>query len=431
VAVVEARAKSVKLSDEAVKLMKAGDGKAALALLRELVALQPENAWAQARIGLLLVDAGELEAARASFARQYELGYDRPTALYNTACALALGGDREGAIENIASAVRHGFTDTALMTKDEDLAAVRGDARFQKALADVAMTEELRKELARLEGGDPAKFLAVHGELAALLTADGKLQAEHGHLAMKAGDTKAAAEAFGRQARAGLDVPTALYNRACARSLAGDAEGALGDLGIAAAKGMAYEGMAKDKDLDNVRKLAGYAEVQGTIVGRAEEGARARALLVSGDAEALAKLVADETRPEKIRALAAIALGKLQLADGRFAEAETTFAGVAALGIAVDQAAFGLAGAMAGLERKDEALRCVQHALELGYADPKALGDLLERHALATPAEAQLLVARAAEMQAKIETRKGYEPKAKAWAAAAKPVPTPAVAKGS
>ncbi|HEX6885322.1 MAG TPA: M56 family metallopeptidase, partial [Planctomycetota bacterium] len=82
VAAVEARAKSVKLSDEAVQLLKDGDSKGALALLRELVALEPENAWAHGRIGLLLVDAGELDAARASFLRQYELGHDRPTALY-------------------------------------------------------------------------------------------------------------------------------------------------------------------------------------------------------------------------------------------------------------------------------------------------------------------------------------------------------------
>lgn len=424
-AVVEARAKSQLLARKADALLAAHENEAALALLEEVVTLDPRNAWAHGRLGHLRIQAGMLEEACQSFERQFELGYDRATALYNAGCALARAGDAEGALKRVKGAVTLGFADAALMEKDQDLATIRTDARFASLVEKARTAAELRNELVRLEGSDPALFLATHAELAAIWVGDGSLQSEHGHMALKAGDLEGAAVAFGRQVAAGFDVSNGLYNRACARSLAGDLEGALADLRAAADAGMGYDGIATDADLERVRALPGFADVQARIVARAESMKSLKTLLASqdpADAPALAKLVADEGQPEKMRFLALQTLGNLQLREQRFAEAHASFARAGELGLEPRQSAFGMAQALAGAGKKPEALRHVAMAVDLGYDDPDALKGLLEKHALAAPAESTELVERAAELRAKGKGKEAYPQKGKAWAAGIKPV---------
>jgi tetratricopeptide (TPR) repeat protein len=428
-AVVEARSKSQKLAKQAGTLLNQREDEQALALLDEVVSLDPKNAWAHGQLGHLRIRAGHFDAARQSFERQYQLGYDRADALYNAACATARGGDPAGALERVAAAVAHGFTDAALMESDKDLATIRGDERFQELVAKVRTAGELRAELARLEGSQPALFLAAHAELASIWIGDGNLQSEHGHLALKAGDLEGAAVAFGRQAAAGFDAPRAFYNRACARSLAGDLAGAMADLELAADQGMGFEGIGSDTDLDRLREQPGFADVEKRILAQAEGMKGIKALLASRDpkdALALTKLVADESQPEKVRSLASQTLGNLQLDEGRFTEAQTSFTRAAELGLEPRLPAFGLARALAGGGRKPEARHHVAMAVDLGFDDPDALKTLLEAHALAAPEEAAEWVARATEFRTKGKGKDAYGAKGKAWAAGLKPVKTAA-----
>jgi beta-lactamase regulating signal transducer with metallopeptidase domain/Flp pilus assembly protein TadD len=423
--VVESRARSAVLAKKAKELFDAKQHEAALATLQEIVVLDPENGWAHGRIGYIQIGARQLEAARQSFRRQYELGFERPNALYNTACAVAQAGDTQLALEYTAAAVANGFANADLMAEDADLASIRGDGRFQELLRKVRTASELREELARLEKeGKKDLFLATHAELAAILVADGKLQAEHGLMALASGDVEGATLAFGRQAEAGHDVPTAHYNRACARSRAGDGEGAMDDLRTAAERGMGYDGIAKDADLDGVRKLAGFADLEARILATARENRELKSLLASekeADAPALTALLEDAKRSNKVRALAALSLGRLHLGSERFADAYATFERAAELGVEVRQSAFGMAQALAGVGKDSEALRHVELALDLGYADPAALQSLLEESALASPADAEAMVARATK--ARDASKKEYGEKGKAWAAGMKAKP--------
>lgn len=424
---IETRSRSVELGRKVRELLGAGkQGPELLAVLQELVALDPENGWAHSQIGRLQLAAGEFADATKSFTRQSEIGYDRPTAFYNAGCASARANDKRRAFEYMTAAVSNGFANADLMEKDTDLDSLRTIGRFKELVQQARTAGELKKELARLEKeGNTEMFLAAHGELAALLTRDGKLQAEHGDLALKAGDTSGSALAFGRQIEAGHDIPMAYYCRACARARGGDTRGALSDLREAAERGMGYPGVAEDTDLDSLRKLPGFDEIQARIVAKAASGRELRTLLVTqneADIPALAKLVADESKPKGMRGTAALTLGKLELAKASYADAYATFERAAGLGADVRLSAFGMAEALAGAGKEPEALRHAQLALDLGYANPDALGKLLERSALASPAEAEEMLARAERAQAM--PRREYAAE-KAWAAGMNERPAP------
>ena len=418
VSVLEARAQGVELSKK-LRALLASDQRnlEAIPVLQRMVALDPEHAWAHGQLGHLQMVAGQHEAAGQSFQRQAELGYDRPTALYNAACAGARAQNKRLALELLDAAVRNGFANAELMGKDSDLDSLRSIGFFQELLQKASTVGELRTELAQLEKDRKAEpFLAVHGELAALLVGDGRLQAEHGMLALKSGDAKGAALAFGRQIEAGYDVPMAHYRRACARARGGDSEGALGDLRAALEHGMGYDAITKETDLDSLRALPGFAELQTRFVAKATSGRELRTLLVSenaADMPALAALVDDESQPKKFRGAAALALGRLQLAQSSWVDAHATFERAASLGAEVSLSAFGMAEALAGAGRKAPALRSVQLALDLGYANRDALAQLLEQSELAPPAEAEELLARAEKAQSM--SKKESFP-AKAWA---------------
>ena len=419
-AVVESRVESVKWAVKARQALEAKDDAAALAALEQVVALDPDNGWAHGRIGYILVGQGQAEAAKAHFQRQVELGDSVPTALYNMACAQALTGTLHVALEYLAAAVRNGFANTDLMAKDADLATIRDDTQFQELVAIASEGKALRAQLATLEksGAPASEFLAAHAKLSEVLFADGRLQAEHGHMALKAGDREGAALAFERQIEAKYDVASGHYNRACALSLAGDVRGAMGNLRRAVENGMAYADMATDADLDNCRTAGGYANLQALIVEPGLALKHVKELVVSGDAAALPELAAmarDEQRSAKQRAWVGQAVAKLQLQQGQFADAYASFERAAALGYEVQSSAFGMAECLAAVGKDAEARRHVEFALDLGFADPDALKTLLASNALAAPADAEALVARATQMKSKLDAKGAYKSE-KVWA---------------
>lgn len=57
-----------------------------------------------------------------------------PLVWYNLACSLALCEHPDDAIEALGRAVELGYDDYEWMKKDDDLAALRGDARFESIL---------------------------------------------------------------------------------------------------------------------------------------------------------------------------------------------------------------------------------------------------------------------------------------------------------
>ncbi len=64
--------------------------------------------------------------------RLAELRPGDPAVFYDLACSYALVGYPDQAIEALASAVRFGYRDHRHMTRDDDLASLREDARFKE-----------------------------------------------------------------------------------------------------------------------------------------------------------------------------------------------------------------------------------------------------------------------------------------------------------
>jgi tetratricopeptide (TPR) repeat protein len=110
------------------------DPNAAIVLLERAVELAPGNGWAWNSLAYAYLAAKRPRDAAASFERVLPYAPTNPTLLYNTACAYALAGDKDKALELLDRAVAGGFTDRAGLAADPDLADVRDDPRFAEIL---------------------------------------------------------------------------------------------------------------------------------------------------------------------------------------------------------------------------------------------------------------------------------------------------------
>jgi predicted esterase len=77
----------------------------------------------------------EYELAVAILGLATRIHADRWPAWYNLAAAQARTGDRRSALDSLEKAASHGMNDRSQLAKDEDLASLRGAARFQALLA--------------------------------------------------------------------------------------------------------------------------------------------------------------------------------------------------------------------------------------------------------------------------------------------------------
>jgi tetratricopeptide (TPR) repeat protein len=84
-------------------------------------------------LGFAELKRDEPEAARDAFRRAYELGYRRPTTMYNLACAYARLGQKDAAFEWLFKSIDAGFKGADGMSSDDDLRSLRRDPRFAKA----------------------------------------------------------------------------------------------------------------------------------------------------------------------------------------------------------------------------------------------------------------------------------------------------------
>ena len=96
--------------------------------------LHPDDARARYLGAGALVAIGELEKARAWAERALDTDRNEPAVLYNVACVYSMMGDVERAIELLTEAIDNGFGYRAWLENDNQLEALRGDARFQALL---------------------------------------------------------------------------------------------------------------------------------------------------------------------------------------------------------------------------------------------------------------------------------------------------------
>ena len=114
-----------------------GDLESAVAGYRALVDADPADSDAWMGLGRSLHSAGRYAEAIPAHREAAKAERIRGNALFNLACALALTGDRDGAIAAAQGAVAAGFRGKWYFGNDPDLASVRDDPRFQALLAEL------------------------------------------------------------------------------------------------------------------------------------------------------------------------------------------------------------------------------------------------------------------------------------------------------
>ena len=101
---------------------------------REVAARHPQYGRVWFNIGFAEIKGDRPEPAAQAFQKALELGYRKPTTLYNLACSYAKLGQKDKAFDFLFKALDAGFDESSTLRHDDDLDNLRGDARFRKAV---------------------------------------------------------------------------------------------------------------------------------------------------------------------------------------------------------------------------------------------------------------------------------------------------------
>jgi beta-lactamase regulating signal transducer with metallopeptidase domain/tetratricopeptide (TPR) repeat protein len=95
----------------------------------------PESARAWFNLGYARIEGDRAREAIPAFRRALDMGYRKPTTMYNLACAYSLLDQRDEAFGWLFKALDAGFDASGSLRGDDDLDNLRGDPRFRQALA--------------------------------------------------------------------------------------------------------------------------------------------------------------------------------------------------------------------------------------------------------------------------------------------------------
>lgn len=120
---------------EASIAARAGDDDAATAIYREMIAKDAADAEAWLNLGRIQLRAKRYAEAIASFTEAAKAAPQRGRALYNLACAYALSGEKEKAVDAVAGAIEAGLKVKAAYQGDPDFASLQEVPRFRELIA--------------------------------------------------------------------------------------------------------------------------------------------------------------------------------------------------------------------------------------------------------------------------------------------------------
>lgn len=102
----------------------------AITAYQAITAAEPQNVQAWYRLGYALQVSGQYTQAIEAYERMFAIR-PNPIAPYNIACAYARLNNKERAYEWLEKAIAQGFAQIQTLASDEDLASLRGEARFE------------------------------------------------------------------------------------------------------------------------------------------------------------------------------------------------------------------------------------------------------------------------------------------------------------
>ena len=95
----------------------------------------PQKGRAWFNVGYASLAGDRPEAAVEAFKKALDLGYRKPTTMYNLACSYARLDQKDPAFDWLFKALDAGFDGTGTLRGDDDLDNLRGDPRYRKALS--------------------------------------------------------------------------------------------------------------------------------------------------------------------------------------------------------------------------------------------------------------------------------------------------------
>ncbi|MCY1019716.1 TPR end-of-group domain-containing protein [Pyxidicoccus sp. MSG2] len=137
---------------------------AAKAPVAELPFMEPPAApmpgWQLVKRGDVLMREGRHAEALAEYTRALDAGNTNDGTAYSAACALALLGKKQEALDQLSRAAEWGFRDVRWMQQDEDLASLRTEPAFTALVARIPTLPEkdptAHAELKRMFAEDQA-----------------------------------------------------------------------------------------------------------------------------------------------------------------------------------------------------------------------------------------------------------------------------------
>jgi beta-lactamase regulating signal transducer with metallopeptidase domain len=211
-----------------------------------------KDAGAWKSVSMSLMRSGETEKSVDGFTRQFAID-SSSSSVYNRACALALGGKTDAALDALERSIVIGYDDAGHIQEDADLVSLHSSKRFDD-LVELAKdlelngmnhwddTDEWRHEVARYD-----RVAREHPTL-------GRAWFNLGFAQLRAHDPSGSRDSYMRALNLGYRLGATNYNLACAAAQMGETDNAIRWLERSQAAGLDVGSLAGgDDDLKALR----------------------------------------------------------------------------------------------------------------------------------------------------------------------------------
>ena len=119
-------------------LLRSGKSKEAVEAIRKSIAMGSDGPSTYQTLGQALMQDRQYAEAIEAYERVVRARGPSPWVLYDLACAYALTGKKDAALDHLAKAVESGYRDRDHIAADPDLASLREEPRYKEIVASLA-----------------------------------------------------------------------------------------------------------------------------------------------------------------------------------------------------------------------------------------------------------------------------------------------------